>query len=319
VNLGPVRCTLQTALTIALALWALPLYAQSTGEVAAVKSRTLRMYNDVLTGFSVEARARVVEYDMAGDLERGKTIFRQIRSRRPALILAIGTEAATLAAREVNDIPILFCMVPNLEKYEFTSPNITGISLDLPIRTQLATLQTIAPRTRNVGVMYNPKYSHKIIEEAFQAADKLGMALIPSKIDSPEDVPRGTRAFLGRVDALWMVADPTLMNSRAFRSLVDFTRQNRVPLFSISEKMVKAGALVSLAAHPYSIGQQAGRMANKILRQGVTPDLIPVEAPEGLEIAINLATAKGIGVECDIALEVFTFAARNGYRISVHE
>jgi putative ABC transport system substrate-binding protein len=287
--------------------------------VAAVKSRNLRIYSDVLTGFSIEARARVVEYDMAGDLKRGKTIFQRIRSRRPTLILAIGTEAATLAVREITDIPILFCMVPNPEKYDFSASNVTGISLNLPIKTQLATLQTIAPRTRNVGVMYNPKYSHSLIEEAFQACNQLGMALIPSKVDRPEDVPRGTRAFLGRVDALWMIADPTLMNSRAFRSLVDFTRKNKVPLFSISEKMVQAGALVSLAADPSSIGRQAGAMANKILRQRVSPEMIPVESPRGLEISINLATAKGIGVECDIALEVFTFAARNGYKISVHE
>jgi len=293
--------------------------AHAGGEVAAVKSRNLKIYSDVLTGFSIEARARVVEYDMAGDLKRGKTIFQRIRSRRPTLILAIGTEAATLAVREITDIPVLFCMVPNPGKYDFTAANVTGISLNLPVKTQLATLQTIAPRTRNVGVMYNPKYSHKLIEEAFQSCEQLGMALIPSKVDRPEDVPRGTRAFLGRVDALWMVADPTLMNSRAFRALVDFTRKNKVPLFSISEKMVKAGALVSLAADPSSIGRQAGGMANKILRQRVSPEMIPVESPRGLEIAINLATAKGIGVECDIALEVFTFAARNGYKISVYE
>jgi len=312
----------QGSLTVAALLWVLlllfpaALWAQ---EVAAVKSRSLRMYNQVLTGFSVEARARVIEYDMAGDLRRGKSIFQQIRSRRPALILAIGTEAATLAKREISDIPVLFCMVPDPEKYDLSGANITGVSLNLPVATQLATLQTIAPRTRHVGVMYNPKYSRRIIEQAFEASDKLGMALIPSKVDRPEDVPRGTRAFLGRVDALWMVADPTLMNAQAFRALVEFTKRNKVPLFSVSEKMVKAGALVSLSAYPYAIGQQTGRIANKVLRQGVSLEMIPIAPPEGLEIAINLGTAKRIGVECDIALEVFTFAARNGYKISVYE
>ncbi|NOZ85094.1 MAG: hypothetical protein GXP49_02295 [Deltaproteobacteria bacterium] len=302
-----------------LFFWGNPTSALASKEIAAVKSKDLEIYNDVLTAFSVETKMRIIEYDMKGNLRRGQSIFQRIRSRKPLAILVIGTEAATLAAREINDIPIIFCMVPHPERYNLSNDNITGISLSLPIKTQLATLQTIAPSTRTVGVMYNPRYSRRLIEKAFEYSEQLGMALVPAKIDRSEDVTRGARAFLGKVDALWMVPDPTLMNSLAFRTLVDFTKKHKIPFFSISEKMVKAGALVSLSPSPSSIGRQAGKMAKKIIRQGLSPSLLPIEFPQGLEIAINLDTAKKIGVECDIALEVFTFAARNDYKIQVYE
>ncbi len=298
----------------------LPLLVQAK-TVAVVKSHSLSSYNHVLTGFSVDSKASIVEYDMKNDLSRGKKIFKILntKEKKPDLVIAIGPSAANMAKREISDIPIIFCMVPNLEKYDLSADNITGITLQLPVKTQLATLKTLAPKIRNVGVVYNPKYTQKLINLAMESSTQLGMTLIPAKVDSATDVPMATRAFLGKIDALWMVADKTVLNARSFRTLLEFTWNHKIPFFSFSHKLVEAGALVSLSPDYLKIGRQAAKISNKILFDGLSPKLIPIATPDSLDIALNLSTAKRIGVECDLALEIFTFAAVKQYRIRVYK
>ena len=138
-------------------------------------------------------------------------------------------------------------------------------------------------------------------------------------MDDPQDVPQAAEAFLGKVDALWLVADRTISTREAFQVLLEFSNTNRVPIFSPSPEMVREGALVSISPDFASIGHQAGKLANEIIYRHSQPSSLEVATPDGLEIAINLTTAKRIGVECNIALEVFTFAATHEYRIKVYK
>ena len=312
---------LNTKLRVICILVFILLFSQvlNAAEIAIVKSYNLTNYNTLITGFSVNIKANFTEYDMKNNADMGKEIFKKIKSTKPDLIIAIGPSAAAMGRREIDDIPIIFTMVPNIQKYDLTADNITGISLQLPIKTQLKTLMTIAPQTKSVGVMYNPKFSTPIIQTAFADAQSLGLQLIPAKVDSPNDVPSATRAFLGTVDALWMIADKTVLTTKSFRTLLEFTAKHKIPFFSFSAKLVEAGALVSLSPNYAGMGQQAATIAKKIIVDRISPKLIPVSPPSTLAIALNLTTAKRIGVECNIALEVFTFAAEHDYPIKVYK
>ena len=116
---------------------------------------------------------------------------------------------------------------------------------------------------------------------------------------------------------MWVVPDKMVLTAAGHAALVDFAIRSKIPFFSLTPKLVKAGALVSLSADYAAIGRQAAQLVRKIITDRISPSLIPVSPPEGLEIAMNLGTAKKIGVECDIALAVFTYAATQGYPIKV--
>ncbi|MBI5529745.1 MAG: ABC transporter substrate-binding protein [Deltaproteobacteria bacterium] len=291
-------------------------------EIAIVKSdykKYNKVISKVITGFSVESKVPVVEYDMKKDPDRGKKIFEIIKSRRPSLVLAIGPAAAAMAKREITDIPVVFVMVPDHQKYSLSADNMTGVSLQLPYKVQLATLRTIAPKIQNVGVLYNPKWSREVFEKASQAATEMGLTLVPSKVDDPEDVPSAVGTFLGKVDAVWMIPDQTVATPAAMKALIKFTYDSRVPFFTPVTSAVKKGALASLSPDYTAIGQQAGRLANQIVLQKLAAKAIPVTEPEGISIAINLSTARRLGVECNMALDIFTVAATQGYPIKVYK
>lgn len=289
--------------------------------VAVVTDAKLPVYRRVVTGFSIESRQSVAEFTLGGKRERGKEVFAKALKGKPDLILAIGPKAANLAREIVpKEIPVVFCMVPNLESYpELKGPNIAGIALEQNMRDQLSTLKSVAPKTKAVGVVYNPRHTGKKISEAKREANSLGLKLVTAEAGSPRDVERAVSSLAGRVDALWMVADPTVLNLAAFEALLDFSLKKRIPFFSINYKFVEKGALVSMGIDYARIGQQAGRVANQIIKKKVKPAKISVESPEGLDIAINLTTARKIGVECDLALEIFTYAAERQFAIRVYK
>jgi len=289
--------------------------------VAVISDAKLPVYRRVVTGFTVESRRRVVEYSLGGKREHGKEVFRKALASAPELILAIGPKAANLARELVPEkIPVVFCMVPNLEQYpNLKGPNITGIALEQSLKDQLTTLKTVAPKTKAVGVVFNPRHTGKKISEARRAASSLGLKLVTAEAASAGDVGRAVSSLGGRIDALWMVADQTVLNLTAFQALLDFSLKKRIPFFSINYKFVEKGALVSLGIDYTRIGQQSGRLANRILSEKVKPSSIQVQDPEGLDIAINLGSAREIGVECDLALDVFTYAAERQYAIRVYK
>ncbi|MCX7959668.1 MAG: hypothetical protein N3B13_11540, partial [Deltaproteobacteria bacterium] len=133
--------------------------------IAVVKSDSLKAYGKVLTGISIESRVPVEEFDMKGDKDRGQKIFEVLNAKKPSAIITIGPEASLLAKKLIKDIPVIFCMVPDHSKYGLSGNNITGISVLLPLKTQLTILKSVTPNVRNVGVIYNPKLSKNIFTD----------------------------------------------------------------------------------------------------------------------------------------------------------
>jgi putative ABC transport system substrate-binding protein len=288
-------------------------------EVAVLKSDSLAPYASAVAGFSAECRAEVAEYDLKEDAARAEKIIKELKASKPAMIFALGPLAANAAKRAFEDVPIVFAMVPNWEKYGLDAKNVTGVALQRPVKMQLETLKALAQGTKRVGVLYNPRYSKSVVDTAGDAAKALGLNLAATKVESPEEVPEAVRGMAGKVDAVWMIADRSVATPEAVQAIIAFALANKVPVFALSEQQVRDGALVSLSPNYTAIGQQAGKVANRILDDKTSPAALPVAQPEGLDIAINLTTAKRIGVECNLALEIFKFAAKQSYPIRVFE
>ncbi|MGC9044050.1 MAG: ABC transporter substrate-binding protein [Myxococcota bacterium] len=286
--------------------------------IAVVKSDSLKAYNKVLTGISLESRVPVEEFDMKGDKDRGQKVFELLNAKRPSVIITIGPEASLLAKKMIKDIPVVFCMVPDHSKYGLSGNNITGVSVQLPLRVQLTILKSVTPNVRNVGVIYNPKLSKNTFQELNKKATELGMTLVPVLVDESEEVVSNIQTLQGRVDAIFLFPDPTVLSSiDVIKEIIKFAFEKKISLFGIGEEMVKEGALLSINPEYTAVGQQTARIAQDIIKQNIKPGLIPVADPESVSIALNITTAKRIGVECSMALEIFTFSAYNEYPIRV--
>ncbi|MCL4467876.1 MAG: ABC transporter substrate-binding protein [Deltaproteobacteria bacterium] len=287
-------------------------------DIAIIKTRNLAPYNEAITGFTINCSAlRTKEYDMEENQSRGAEIAGQINQSKPSVVFAVGAPAAQIAKLYIDkSIPIVFVMVQSPEKIGLQDiNNITGISLNIPVETQLRALKALVPAVSKVGVIYNPRNTAGEITQAMRISSQLGFRLIAAKVDTPNDVTRALRAFAEGIDAYWMLPDLTVM--QAFTTILNYTNDRKIPFLASSKIMVDRGALVSLAPNYANIGSQGCGIVNQIIG-GAKPSQIPISPPKGLELTVNLTAAKTLGLQ-SIATNAMTFAASEGYKISISQ
>jgi putative tryptophan/tyrosine transport system substrate-binding protein len=95
------------------------------------------------------------------------------------------------------------------------------------------------------------------------------------------------------VDALYLVED-ALLNANASR-IITLALGARLPTIFSSRDLVGAGGLMSYGPSYPALFRRAAEMVDKILH-GTKPGDIPVEQPTSFELAINLKTAKALGL-----------------------
>jgi putative ABC transport system substrate-binding protein len=304
-----------------LVLW-VPLVAASEParpRVVVVKSSGLAPYAAVVAGFSAEVRAEVVEVTLDDSAPAAARAFQRIAAQKPALVLAIGPLAANAAHRTFTQVPVLFAMVPYYEKYGLEGPNITGIALTSDFRPELAALKSLAPSAKRVGILHDPRFSAGLVEAAQSAAGPLGLSIVPLAADAQGKADKVLAGSKEKVDALLMVADKTVGNAAVVQELIAFATAQRLPLVGLTPSQVKEGATLALAPSPTAIGQQAGRLANRIIHEKVDPGALAVSQPEGLDLAVNLSAAGKLGGSRDVVLELLRFAAKRDFPVRVFE
>jgi putative ABC transport system substrate-binding protein len=307
---------------MALVLALLPVLAaaEARPKVVAVKSSALAPYASVIAGFRAETDADVQELVLDDSPASAARAFKALAQQKPALVLAIGPLAANAARRSLGeDIPVLFVMVPYFEKYGLEGPNVTGIALTSDYTPELGALKAMVPKAKRVGILHDPRFSAKLVQEAQEAASAAGMTIVPLEVEVQSKVDKVLEHAAGKVDALLMVADKTVANTAVVQALITFATAQKIPLVGLTPSQVKEGATFSLAPSPTSIGQQAGRLANRIIHEKVDPGALAVAQPEGMDLAISLTAMRKLSSSCDVALELLRYAAKQDYPVRVYE
>jgi putative tryptophan/tyrosine transport system substrate-binding protein len=294
--------------------------AQARPKVVAVKSAALAPYASVVAGFRAETDADVQEVMLDESTTAAARVFKTLAQQKPALVLAIGPLAANAARRSLGEeIPVLFVMVPYFEKYGLEGPNVTGIALTSDYTPELGALKAMSPKVKRVGMLHDPRFSAKQVQTAQEAASRVGLTLVPLEVEAQARVEKVLGGAAGKVDALLMVADKTVGNAAVVQALIAFAAEQKLPLVALTSSQVKEGATLSLAPSPTSIGQQAGRLANRIIHEKVNPGALAVAQPEGMDLAISLTATRKLSSSCDAAMELLRYAAKRDFPVKVHE
>jgi putative tryptophan/tyrosine transport system substrate-binding protein len=274
-----------------------PLLAQ---QVAVLKSRDSPAFTKVLDGvadiFLGNSAMELVEFNLAGKKKSGKKVAKEIRLSAPRLVLAMGPLAASVSQEYLSDIPVIYCMVSNPQRYELAGNNIAGIAHDVPGETQFEYYKAMVPSLRTLGVIYDPEKSGALVKDAKDAARSLGLELIGVEVSSHKKVPQALRGLLGRIDALWMVPDDTVLTTDSFRFLLVTSFENKLPFLAISDIFVKVGALATIATQPEDLGRQVGKLLLRFDRGELDLAAVDVLPPGQTDVVINVKTAEKIGL-----------------------
>ncbi|MFM7199533.1 MAG: ABC transporter substrate-binding protein [Myxococcota bacterium] len=286
---------------VAWILWSglclLPAWAEA-GVIAVLKDSNLAAYSAPIAAFEKGVNARVVVYDLNGDLEKGKQLAQQLAQVPPDLILALGAKSAYSAKKYVTQVPIVYALVINPEKFSLAQPNVTGINLEVPPETVFTQYRMFAPGISRVGVIYSPA-TEALVNRAEQAIAPLGIKLVRTLVNEPGEVEAAFGRIQGNIDSLWMVPDSVALTQDTFRLLLARTAKVKLPYLAFSENFVKAGALISVSPDYAAIGSQAASLARQILDEKQAPSSIPPMAPIGTHLTVNVDTARQLELKLD--------------------
>jgi putative tryptophan/tyrosine transport system substrate-binding protein len=266
-------------------------------EIAIVKSADLPYYDHAIVGFKagLPPMTKVKEYNLDGQLTRGREIGKSLRASPPDLVLAVGLKATLSAKLEIFDTPVVFCMVLNPEAFDLPTSNMTGIAVRAPPEAQLAALRSLMPDRQRVGVLYGGDHAGAFIRDAHKAAKEQGLDLISVSVRHQEDVPHAVRGLLPKIDVLWLIQDQVVVSEPAIPVFLESSLSAKVPTFTFSSTLVQQGAVGALVLDPWAVGQQAARLSLTRLKDaGALAGAM--KAPERSQLALNLRSAEHFNI-----------------------
>jgi putative ABC transport system substrate-binding protein len=252
----------------------------------------------------IEGRSIAIEYRWAdGRSERFPEIATELVGLKVDVIVTAGG-AIPAAKQATSVIPIVFAVAADPLGSGFVASlarpggNVTGLSLQQTDAggKRLELLHEVVPELRRLAIMGNVGYRGSVLEmsEVEETAHTLGLAVIRSEIRRAEDITAAIEALKGHAaDALYVVGDPLTDANRI--GINTLSLGARLPAMYIAKEYVEAGGLISYGPNYPDLFRRAADLVNKILR-GAKPADLPVEQPTKFDLAINLTTAKALGL-----------------------
>jgi putative tryptophan/tyrosine transport system substrate-binding protein len=252
---------------------------------------------------------RTVRMDVrwaAGSVDRMRTFAKELVQLQPDLIVAGATPATAALQRETRAIPIVFVVVSDPVGAGFVAGlprpggNITGFTnVEAAMGGKwLAMLKEIAPRVRRVAIMFNPDTAPgggAFFLGPFEAAARsLAVEPIMARVRSDVEIEAVIALLESEQAGLVVMPDSFMQVHQA--TVISLTARNNVPAIGADlPSFAKEGGLLSYGANFSDIFRRAAPYVDRILR-GANPGDLPVQAPTKYELAINLKTAKALGL-----------------------
>ena len=155
-------------------------------------------------------------------------------------------------------------------------------------------MREIVPCASRVSFLFRGANFNTVIsiKHAKAVAETLGVAVGPIEIE--EDVEVGLSAIAReRPDAVLVSADPYLRLKGA--RIIAFMAEHRLPAVYASADHVAGGGLISLGVNYHDLFRRAAGYVDRILK-GAKPGDLPMQQAERFQLAINLKTAKALGL-----------------------
>jgi putative tryptophan/tyrosine transport system substrate-binding protein len=237
-----------------------------------------------------------------GQLDRLPELAADLVRLKVDVIVALYVPPSLAAKQATTEIPIVVIVgdpvetgiVPSLAH---PGGNITGVSLMASAShgKSVELFHDMLPSARRVGVLghaTNPVFAKAMLDEVLLAGGPTGMELQPVvMVQGPNEFESAfTTMVREQADAV------VVQGSLAIKALTDMAIRFRLPTASTTRAFVDIGGLISFGADGPAAFRHGATFVQRIL-QGRQPRDIPIEQPTKFELAINLKTAKAIGLK----------------------
>jgi putative ABC transport system substrate-binding protein len=239
------------------------------------------------------------------DINRIRAFAQELVGLQPDVILASGNLATDALQREAPTIPVVFVSAADpvasglVERLDRPSGNTTGFAnLEASLGGKwLELLSGIAPGLKRVAIMFNPRNTTMSIfmPSLVKAARSLKVVPIPAPVHSDAEIEAAIMA-LGSEPGGGLVVIPEIFMWAHRTAIISAAAQNNVPAIYYLSAFAADGGLLSYGNDLTDTFRRAAAYVDRILR-GEKPGDLPVQFPTKYEMAVNLKTAKALGLD----------------------
>ena len=265
---------------------------------------TLRML-----GYRDGENLRLVTKEANGKLDRLPALARELVDARVEVIVAFNTPGVRAAIDATRDIPIVMTLVGDPVGSGFVrnlarpGGNVTGVSnmvaMLAPKRMQV--LREAIPSARRIAVLFNPgdpvtKPQIRDLEGLRKSKD-VELRMFP--VNRPDELAEAFAQMMAwnAHAAFWLLGQHQLFQAKT----IELAAGHKLPVMVGNIGDVPAGGLISYSNNLSEVYRRTAAQVDLILK-GKRPGELPVEQPTRFELAINLKTAKALGLTIPPAL-----------------
>jgi putative ABC transport system substrate-binding protein len=242
--------------------------------------------------------------DSKGDLKAVEEAARNLEREKVKVIYAFASSVVTATKKATTEVPIVFNVGSDpvaaglVESFAKPGGRLTGVHFLVKDLTgkRLELLKEILPKVRTVLTIYSPenKVANESAQLAQQEAKRLGLKFVERHVSSVEEVRSALKSLkAGEADAFFYTPD-AMVGSQS-QLIIDTAIAKKLATMFQEQGLVVKGGLASYGQSYYELGRLSAKYVQKILA-GAHPRDLRIETVEDVELAINLKTAKQLGL-----------------------
>lgn len=242
---------------------------------------------------------------VVGDPKRALELARELVELKPDVLIANATPSLVALRQSTSTIPVVFVSVADpvgqgfVPSLSHPDGNIIGFSAEEASMggKWLGYLKEVAPGAANVVLLYDPDtapYAPMFLPAMQAAAPRMGITLAPAPVRSFADIERAVTEIASKSGgAVISLPDSFMFSQRP--GLISLTQRLRLPLIFPIVIGAADGALLAYGIDRVDLFRRAADYVDRILK-GASPADLPVQQPTKFELAVNIKTAKALGL-----------------------
>ncbi len=256
-----------------------------------VPSPYKQVFEQIISGIESQHDQRLLKFPLRKQFDPGQ-VLNKLETQQVDMVITLGRRSFSLAKQLTTVYPSVSGALP-------LAPNgISGVSLIADPNTLFTQLQTLAPQTERVFVIYTSR-NRWLIKLAEIAAQQKNLQLVTflvsnlaAAVDQYEEI---LAAADPRIDAIWLPLDSVTVNEKVVLPVVlKKAWSKKLVVFSSKPSHARRGALFSMYPNNKASGVRLAQMVQDMYSSRSKPGVEPIRS---LKVGVNLRTAAHLGLE----------------------
>lgn len=241
----------------------------------------------------------------AGDNERLPTLADDLLRLKVDVIVAVNTPAAQAAKKATNTVPVVMLRVADPVKSGLVTSlarpggNVTGLSFmpDALGPKGVELLHEILPKITRMAALYqgNNKGAVIIVDEVQRKGEQIGLQFVRLPVTDERDYAGAfVAASKAKAEALFVMDDGAITKHR--QQILELAAKHALPVVSIYRDFAVSGGLIAYGPNLNVVYRRGADYVDKLIK-GAPAASLPIEQPVNFDLAINVKTAKVLGLK----------------------